>query len=343
MKELTYNEKISLIKKYYKKSPVLLELSLINYDGYDIYIILNNMNKTNSYRLSWFDLSLIEDSNIEKYLSCTYISSDIIESIKEYCSNITYSSTYYDELYELKDIVILNANIKTKVDDSINITFKKYLPENLEHLCDLFIFIFRNMPKEFEPFLFKLTAELTGTTEKYEYKKEFEFNLFNDDIDKIFKPQIIQRGKKYYEESKIKFLEKIDDRYFAIVEGTEKYLTIIKYDEEKNLMQVYCSCPCEFYCKHMYAVILAIRKQEFNRFYKIMYKNPDKTLLERVMEFEFLLCLGVVEQNLEIVSNNGQIELIPILDINGKNNWKILEDSKDEKLMKQMKYFLENK
>ena len=108
-------------------------------------------------------------------------------------------------------------------------------------------------------------------------------------------------------------------------------------------MQVYCSCPCEFYCKHMYAVILAIRKNEFNRFYKIMYKNPDKSLLERVMEFNYFLCLGVLEQNLEIINNYGELELVPILDINNKYNWEILEDSEDEKLTKQIKYFLDNK
>ena len=42
---------------------------------------------------------------------------------------------------------------------------------------------------------------------------------------------------------------------------------------------------------------LSIRNKEEKRFYKIMYKNPDKSLLERVMEFDYLQCLGVVEQN----------------------------------------------
>ena len=343
MKKYTIDEKISMIKKYYRKQPIFLDLTLINYEENNIYIILNYMKKTNSYRLSWFNLDVIEDNDVEKYLSCSYISANIIELIKEDFAKFIVNSTYTDELLTDRDVVILNANIKTKVDDKINVSFKKYLPKTLGHLFDLFIFIFRNMPKQYEPFLFELLAKLTDTTEKYEYKKEFEFDLFEDDIDKLFSYQIVQRGKKYYEESKIKFLEKIDDRYFAIVEGTEKYLTIIKYNEEKKTMQVYCSCPCEFYCKHMYAVILAIRNKEFNRFYKIMYKNPDKSLLERVMEFNYFLCLGVLEQNLEIINNYGELELVPILDINNKYNWEILEDSEDEKLTKQIKYFLDNK
>ena len=73
-----------------------------------------------------------------------------------------------------------------------------------------------------------------------------------------------------------------------------------------------------------------------------MYKNPNKNLLERIMDFEYFLCLGVVEQNLEIINNYGELELVPILDVNNKYNWEILEDSEDEKLMKQVKYFLDN-
>ena len=184
----------------------------------------------------------------------------------------------------------------------------------------------------------------------------FNGRVLNDDVDfnniKFVECQgelsylldSIQRGKKYYEESRIEFLEKIDDRYFAIVNGTEKYLVIIKYTEtdENKKMQVYCSCPCEFYCKHIYSVLLSIRNKEEKRFYKIMYKNPDKSLLERVMEFDYFLCLGVVEQNLEIINNYGEIELVPILDYKGRCNWTVLEDTEDEKLTKEIKYFLDN-
>ena len=115
-----------------------------------------------------------------------------------------------------------------------------------------------------------------------------------------------------------------------------------KEDLENKKMQVYCSCPCEFYCKHIYSVLLSIRNKEEKRFYKIMYKNPDKSLLERVMEFDYFLCLGVVEQNLEIINNYGEIELVPILDYKGRCNWTVLEDTEDEKLTKEIKYFLDN-
>ena len=342
MEYINYEAKISLIKKYYKKDAIFLELKLINYEGFNLYMILTESKKYNSYRLSWFDLDEIKDKYIEKYICCEYIRSDIIDFIKNDFAKYDVAIDYNDEFLTDKDTVIFNANIKTKKSNAINVSFKKYLPKNLSILADLIIFVFKNMPRKYEGFMYELLAKLTGSTEKYEYKKEFEFDLFNDDINEIFRYPIVQRGKKYYEEDKIEFLEKIDNRYFAIVEGTEKYIVIVKYDEKEKKMQVYCSCPCEFYCKHICAVILAIRDNKLNRFYKIMYKNPNKNLLERIMDFEYFLCLGVVEQNFEIINNYGELELVPILDVNNKYNWEILEDSEDEKLMKQVKYFLNN-
>lgn len=342
MEYINYEAKISLIKKYYKKDAIFLELKLINYEGFNLYMILTESKKYNSYRLSWFDLDEIKDKYIEKYICCEYIRSDIIDFIKNDFAKYDVAIDYNDEFLTDKDTVIFNANIKTKKSNAINVSFKKYLPKNLSILADLIIFVFKNMPRKYEGFMYELLAKLTGSTEKYEYKKEFEFDLFNGDINEIFRYPIVQRGQKYYEEDKIEFLEKIDNRYFAIVEGTEKYIVIVKYDEKEKKTQVYCSCPCEFYCKHICAVILAIRDNKFKRFYKIMYKNPNKNLLERIMDFEYFLCLGLVEQNFEIINNYGELELVPILDVNNKYNWEILEDSEDEKLMKQVKYFLDN-
>lgn len=342
MENVNYEAKISLIKKYYKKDIIFLELKLINYEGFNLYMVLTESKKYNSYRLSWFDLDEIKDKHIEKYICCEYIHTDIINLIKNDYAKYDVAIDYNDEFLTDKDTVIFNANIKTKKSNAINVSFKKYLPKNLSIIADLIIFVFKNMPRKYEGFMYEVLAKLTGSTEKYEYKKEFEFDLFNGDINEIFRYPIIQRGKKYYEEDKIEFLEKIDNRYFAIVEGTEKYIVIVKYDEKEKKTQVYCSCPCEFYCKHICVVILAIRDNKFKRFYKIMYKNPNKNLLERIMDFEYFLCLGIVEQNFEIINNYGELELVPILDVNNKYNWEILEDSEDEKLMKQVKYFLDN-
>ena len=40
MNSIKDNEKVSLIKKFYKKDEVFLELELLNYSGYNLYIII---------------------------------------------------------------------------------------------------------------------------------------------------------------------------------------------------------------------------------------------------------------------------------------------------------------
>lgn len=59
------------------------------------------------------------------------------------------------------------------------------------------------------------------------------------------------------------------------------------------------------------------------------------------MNSEFYLCPEIIKENLEIV-NDGEIKLVPILDANNKNNWIILEDSEDERLLNDINNFMQN-
>lgn len=339
IKEL--NKKINNIRKYYKKNALMLELQLLLYENCNIYIRLDYDKKIKTYRLSWFDLDMLDLKHIERQISFEYLDENYVDAIFKSLEkrNTDQEEFYKEELDNGKVILTLFNQGK-----SYTYKFFKYIPKKIAFLSDIFIIIFNNLPRKLEGFLYELHAELENDVTRYEYKKEFTFDLFNDDINSIFSYQIIERGKKYYEEGKVKFLEKMDEeRYFAVVEGTEKYLIVIKNDEENKKIQVYCSCPCEFYCKHIYAVILAIRNNEFTRFFKITYKNANLSIWDRIANFDYQLCLGIVEKNFEIINNDGEIELVPIFDSKGKCNWQILEDDEDMTLTKQLQDMIHNK
>ena len=193
------------------------------------------------------------------------------------------------------------------------------------------------MFKKLDNFLYELHAEIMDTKSRYEYQDALLFDLYEEDLGKIFHNKIIERGKKYYKEEKVKFLEKIDDKYYSVVTGTEKYLTVIKYDEETKKMLVYCTCPCEFFCKHIYAVIRAIRDNKLKKFYKVIYINKEANLLENITNSKYLLCSGVEDDYLEIINKYGEIELVPILDNENRLNFKILEDDEKNTLEKEIK------
>lgn len=327
--------RIKMIKKHYQKNKLILDLQLYYYDGYNIYIRIDYIKKLKIYRLSWFDLDDLSYYSIEQIESYTYLTKDMIDSIIDFLKN---------KEGDNEDIKLEEDQVILKIyPNNLTYTFNKYIPKNWAFIARIFIMIFNNMPRNYQELLFKLHALLMNDVTRYEYKKEFNFDLFNDDINKIFAFQIIERGKNYYEENKVKFLEKIDEeRFFAVVEGTDNYLVVIKYNDENKKMQVYCSCPCEFYCKHIYAVILAIRNSNFKRFYKIYYKNPNVSLMQRVANYDYQLCMGIIEKNFLIVNNDGEIELIPIFDSNGKCNWQVLEDDEDMSLTRLLQDIIRN-
>lgn len=329
-----YQSKINKIRKYFKKDKLYLELILLNYFNYNMYIAIYYNNEHKSYKLSWFDLDKLVIKDINKYISYEYIPDYIISGFNKTLDNHDLTNITGDNP---NNKIIFNITNKGKI---IKLEFNNYLPIRYNHLASIIITLFDYLPSMLKVFLNVLMAEYTGESYKYDYKMEFDFDLFNDDLNSIFFNKIIKRGEDYYSNDKVIYLEKIDDRYFAVVEGSENYLIIIKYIEENKKLRVYCSCPCEFYCKHIYAVILAIRDNLVKRFYKVYYNYPKKNLLEVAMNKNYKLCLGIVEQNLSIVSDDGDIELVPIVDENNECQWKVLEDTEDERLTKEIMSFM---
>lgn len=336
MKELDYDRKLELIKKYYKKNNLFFETYLDNYETYHIYIRLDYIKKEKVYKIIWYDLDLIESKDIYKYESTEYLKSDIIDLIKDNLSQYEIHKTNFANKELKEGLVSLYINAKTQNTDNINVKFSKYIPKELAFLGELYSFIFNNLPRKLEIFINELLAELNNNTVKFEYRKKFTFDLFNDNIDELFDRKIITLGNKYYNDEKVIYLEQIENKYFAVVEGTQKYVVIIYYEPNIKEIQFLCSCPCEFFCKHIYAVLKAIRNNESRRFFKVMYKNPNSTLMDRIMNFDYFLCTGVINNCLELINNNAELELLPILDQKGNNNWEVLEDTEDEVLTNEI-------
>ena len=327
------NKKIALIKKLYKNTDMLFDLYLENYHNFYIYIRLDYYKKLKLYKLSWIDLANIDNKDIASTISYEYIPLGIIGELEQIAKNIKINK--YEKITKDEYKVTINNNL---FNNKFTLIFNRYIPKELSVLFNLLVVIFDNLPRKLNSFLEELGAEIIGNTKKYEYTEEFKFDLFNDDLDKLFDYQIIERGKEYHKEGRVFFLEKIKDRYFAVVGGKNiLYVVIIKYDEENKKTSVYCSCPCEFYCKHIYAVILAIRNNELRKFYKITHNSNDLNLLDRIMNFNFLLTIGIDDDgNNYLVIEDGQLKLLPVLNNNGKSEWIVLEDDEKETLTKRL-------
>lgn len=81
-----------------------------------------------------------------------------------------------------------------------------------------------------------------------------------------FTPQMLQRGKAYYEEDAVYNLHQTKDGYTAKVQGSWDYTVKIKHSNNK-IKDMRCTCPYALdgnYCKHMVAVFYKIEEEKNN-------------------------------------------------------------------------------
>lgn len=331
------NEKIKLINKYFKKSKLLLDIEMYDYEGCNIYIRLDFYEKEKVHKISWVDLNLIRDKNIKPYINTEYASIKYLENIAYSINNNNLSDINYTDLDVTDGLVKLNLYFyDKKKKNAINILFHRYIPNELSFVFSIFANIFDNLPYKLKYFLNVLAAKLNGEEEKYDYEKSFKLNLYKGDMDFAFRKNVVSKGRKYYGEEKVKFLEKINNKYYAVVNGSDNYSVIVIYNKEHNETTLYCSCPCQFHCKHEYAVIMAIRNKEFNKFYKVTYSIESENIMEKIAGFKYYLCAGLKDDKLILLNNYGNIEYVPLFDKTGKLLWKIIEDDKNNTLKKQI-------
>lgn len=325
-------EKIKLINNYLKNKEILLDIKLINYETYNLYFRLDYIKKLKIFKLYFIDLDLIKDKKIEKYLNIEVIPVEVVNQICDIIEKITFFEYKQD-----KEINKNKVEIKTYyLTNNYHFIFNKFIPKELSNLKDVFITLFNYLPRNLEEFLQELHAEIMNTKENYLYNNEIYFDLYNDDLTNIFNKKILDKATKHYEENKVTFLEKLEDKCYIIVKGNEEYLVVIKYDELNNITSMYCTCPCEFFCTHIALAILAIRNNYKNKFYKVLSISKNDTLLD-ISKNKYYLSLGVEEDYIKIINKYGEIELVPLYDEKDNLIWKILEDSKDKTLYKEIK------
>lgn len=100
----------------------------------------------------------------------------------------------------------------------------------------------------------------SSNTENIYYCEEED--LLNE-VQDNFSYQIKERGKDYYYSGNIVSCSKNNNKYYAKVSGTSDKPYIVKVEIKKDGVEYDCTCPCDFPCKHEYAVLMAITNKEY--------------------------------------------------------------------------------
>ncbi|HII29767.1 hypothetical protein COT48_05150 [Candidatus Woesearchaeota archaeon CG08_land_8_20_14_0_20_47_9] len=94
-----------------------------------------------------------------------------------------------------------------------------------------------------------------------------------------FGSEIIERGRKYYQQGRVRSLVVDGDSVAAVVIGSRNYRVRINL-KTGNFK---CTCPCEFNCKHVVAVLLALKEKKPS-----MRKDEIDTILKRKSREELI-------------------------------------------------------
>lgn len=321
------------INKYLAKKghEMFLSIYLKDYNGNNIYVRFDFVSKLSVYKIVWVDLNFFDEKHIEDYVNIQmvtkYLSMKIVEKLTE---------EEYENKYALDDEILGDrVEVLTYFKGTHEYIFDRFLPLDWEFLVDPLAMIFSYLPRSMEVFLNEIFAKYDHLEDSYNYMKPVKFDLLKGDAKKVFKPQIIERGKKYYEAGKVSFLEKLDNKYIAIVDGTEPYLVIIEEVDDEHVL-MWCNCKYSTFCKHLYAVILAIRNEKFNNFYKVKYIGKEESLLDKVTIGNFYLCFGVDDDKLLLVTSEGTIFPAFIMNKN-KCVFEVIEDDDECSLSSYIK------
>ena len=97
----------------------------------------------------------------------------------------------------------------------------------------------------------------------------------------LFREQILERGRNYFYAGAVTKLQKTENGYQAVAEGTAAYDVAIEIEEDR-ILDMYCACPYAGdgnYCKHMAAVLFKIEEMYGNG-----AENEECCITERIKE-----------------------------------------------------------
>lgn len=106
-----------------------------------------------------------------------------------------------------------------------------------------------------------------------EIKEPFDSIILNhnelcdiiDNYEDIFDYSIKDRGEDYYKNNNIVSIARTGNTFISKIDGNKRYKVEINFDEKSKTLKLNCTCPCNFPCKHEYAVLLAIKNNEYNQ------------------------------------------------------------------------------
>ena len=189
---------------------LVMSIYLSNYNGNNIYIRFDYVRKLAVYKIVWVDLNYFNPKHIEDYLSMQLVTKFLSLKIVERMMEVKQESGYSFNDNIIGDRVEILTYFNNAPKEYI---FDRFIPLEWDFLIDPLAMIFSYLPRSMEVFLNEMFGKFDGLEEKYNYLKPVKFDLNNGDVKELFKDKYITKGKKLFEDGKVKYLEKLENKF----------------------------------------------------------------------------------------------------------------------------------
>ena len=275
-----------IIEKYLKKKKekVVFELYIRKYNKKNFYIGLVYNYKIDLYKILYIPLDIV-DGKIEDYACYQFIDLMSVEYILGMLTNVKKYDGQRDFSNKKTDVYDIEINMDI-LGDKYQFKATQFIPREWYFMFDVIVSLFGYVPHIVSGLCEDVLTLFRDKGEMISYQEIFEFELLRDEDEKL---SGILAGK-LLDFKKIKFLENINDKYFAIIDN---HIVIINYNK-CGIVSTYCDC--DDYLDYVYTVIYAIREEVEKKFSRIMVTDTNIPSL-----VQYYLCYGVTSKDLKVI------------------------------------------
>ena len=314
-----------VLKKYLKKKKEipLFQLMITNYNKSNFYFAIVYNAKVEAYKVLFLPLDIVDLKHIDDYSCYQFINYSTVNYILDVLNEDS-------KLFESEEVRFKNnkkiKNYQIEIDVKLadkNYLFKatRYIPKEWIYLFDVIVTLFEHAPHIVSELCEDILVLFRKENEFIPFQESFEFKLLRGDVEELDKKI---KGKKISYD-KITYLEKVEDKYFSII---DKHLVIIEYTA-CDIINTYCDT--DDYYDYIYTVIMAIRDDVLKKFSKITLTDKKEK------KVQYYLCSGLEDKNLKVIHGYG--ERVISLDKYTDKSIKFIDDE-DGKMEKRIKDIL---
>lgn len=285
------NKVIKKILKKKKEYPIL-EIYISNYNKSNFYLSLVYNSIIDKFKVLYIPIDAVDTDRMEEYCCYQFINvksvSYIINQIKEALPNYELSESRDKRNKDIDNFKIdINFYIEKKIYD---FHMTRYLPKEWKFLFEIITLIFEHVPNIMGELAMEILSVVMNANDLIEYQASLNCDLWENSLIEFF--PILNDEKKLIEGT-ISFLEKVNGKYYAII---EKHLLIIEYNDSTKILNIFCDDKNLLYSSYTYQVLRAIKENLEKPFFKVkIIANEEK--------YNYL-CLGVDKSKLKIIKNN---------------------------------------